>query len=70
MNKRVIAVFFALIMIFTNSNAAYAKNYHEDDVEKYIVEQMLAANILGMSMSIVTSGSEVYSASILHLILK
>ena len=63
MNKRVIAVFFALIMIFTNSNAAYAKNYHEDDIEKYIVEQMLAADIPGMSMSIVTSGREVYSAS-------
>ena len=37
--------------------------YHESDIEKYIMGQLSNAKIPGGSVSIVTSGKEVYSAS-------
>ena len=63
MNKKIIALFTALLLMVSSGITVYAKNYHEDDIEKYVTEQMLAANIPGMSMSIVSSGKEVYSAA-------
>lgn len=62
--KRKIAALIIMFMVVLNvDNIAYAKNYHEADVENYIMEQMSASKIPGMSISIVTSGREIYSAA-------
>lgn len=63
MKKKILAFIMALILIGVSVSTVYAKNYHEDNIEEYVVKQMIAAKIPGMSMSIVSSGHEVYSAS-------
>ena len=63
MKKKILAFIMALMLIGVSVSTVYAKNYHEDNIEEYVVKQMIAAKIPGMSMSIVSSGHEVYSAS-------
>lgn len=40
-----------------------AAGYHEYDIEDYVVEEMDAANIPGISMSVVSDEKEIYSAA-------
>lgn len=63
MKKKLLAFIMALMLLGVSVSTVYAKKYHEDKIEEYVVKQMLAAKIPGMSMSIVSSGQEVYSAS-------
>ena len=65
--KRIIAVILACVMVavaivipFSTSQAA---GYHEYDMEDYVVREMDAANIMGISMSVVSDEKEIYSAA-------
>lgn len=63
MNKRVLTGILAIILLFSGAIKAKAVSYHEGDAEEYIINQLGAANIPGMSVSIVTSQKEIYSAA-------
>lgn len=63
MKKRFLSVMLALILSLSFVSSAFAMNYHENDIEKYIIGQLSNAKIPGGEVSIVTSGKEVYSAS-------
>jgi len=64
MNKRVLTGILAVLLFlagFVRADAAV--NYHEGEVEEYLIEQLAAANIPGGSLSIVTSQKEIYSVA-------
>lgn len=65
--KRVIAVFLACVMmtavIVLPFSTARAAGYHEYDMEDYVMREMDAANIMGISMSVVSDEKEIYSAA-------
>ena len=63
MNKRVLTGILAIILLFSGAIKARALSYHEGDAEEYIINQLGAANVPGMSVSIVTSQKEIYSAA-------
>lgn len=63
MNKRVLTGILAIILLFSGAIKAKAVSYHEGDAEEYIINQLGAANVPGMSVSIVTSQKEIYSAA-------
>lgn len=64
MNKRVFASILAIMLFFSGFiKVGATTRYHEVEVEEYIIKQLAAANIPGVSLSIVTSQKEVYSAS-------
>ncbi|HBA97070.1 MAG TPA: hypothetical protein DCZ23_03080 [Lachnospiraceae bacterium] len=64
MNKRVLTGILAIILFFSGFiRAGAATSYHEGEVEEYIIEQLAAAHIPGVSLSIVTSQKEIYSAA-------
>ncbi len=63
MNKRLLAVLLVIFVFFTEGIKVSAASYHEGEVEEYVLHQLASANIPGMSMSIVTSQKEVYSAA-------
>lgn len=63
MNKRVLAGVLALLLFMAGFVRAGAANYHEGDVEEYVMQQLSAANIPGVSLSIVTSQKEIYSVA-------
>ncbi len=63
MNKRVLAVVLSLLLFMAGFVRAGAVNYHEGDVEEYVMQQLSAANIPGISLSIVTSQKEIYSVA-------
>ena len=63
MNKRLLAVILVVFLFFTEGIKVSAASYHEGEVEEYVLHQLASANIPGMSMSIVTSQKEVYSAA-------
>lgn len=63
MNKRVLAGVLALLLFMAGFVRAGAVNYHEGDVEEYVMQQLSAANIPGVSLSITTSQKEIYSVA-------
>lgn len=66
MRKKLIALMlsFVCIMSVLYSNIdVQAKVIHETDLEDYIMEEMSAANILGMGISIVSADKELYCAA-------
>ena len=63
MQKKILTFLMAVLLSFSFVITASAANYHESDIEKYIMGQLLNAKIPGGSISIVTSSKEVYSAS-------
>ncbi len=63
MNKRVLTVVLAVLLFMTGFVRAGAASYHEGEVEEYILQQLAAANIPGVSLSIVTSQKEIYSVA-------
>ena len=63
MNKRVLTGILTIILLFSGAIKAKAVSYHEGDAEEYIINQLGAANVPGMSVSIVTSQKEIYSAA-------
>ncbi len=63
MQKRILAIMLAFMLSLSFVTTASAMGYHESDIEKYIMGQLSNAKIPGGSISIVTSGKEVYSAS-------
>lgn len=64
MKKRFLSFVLALIISLSFVSNAFAISYHENDIEKYILGQLSNAKIPGGEVSIVTSGKEVYSASL------
>lgn len=64
MNKRVLTGILAIILFFSCFIRAYAvTSYHEGEVEEYVIKQLAAAHIPGVSLSIVTSQKEIYSVA-------
>lgn len=63
MQKKVLTIMLAFVLSLSFVTTASAMGYHESDIEKYIMGQLSNAKIPGGSVSIVTSGKEVYSAS-------
>lgn len=63
MNKRVFTGVLAVLLFITVFARAGAASYHEGDVEEYVMQQLAAANIPGVSLSIVTSQKEIYSVA-------
>lgn len=63
MQKKVLTFMLAFVLSLSFVTTASAMGYHESDIEKYIMGQLSNAKIPGGSVSIVTSGKEVYSAS-------
>lgn len=63
MNKRVLTGLFAILLFMAGFVRAGAVSYHEGDVEEYVLQQLAAANIPGVSLSIVTSQKEIYSVA-------
>ncbi|MCI8377146.1 MAG: serine hydrolase [Lachnospiraceae bacterium] len=55
--------FVCFLSVFSNSSAVQARVIHETDLENYIMEEMSAANILGMGISIVSADKELYCAA-------
>ena len=51
MNKRVLTGILAIILLFSGAIKARALSYHEGDAEEYIINQLGAANVPGMSVS-------------------
>lgn len=63
MQKKILTFMLAFVLSLSFVTTASAMGYHESDIEKYIMGQLSNAKIPGGSVSIVTSGKEVYSAS-------
>lgn len=63
MNKRVLTGVLAVLLFIAGFARAGAASYHEGDVEEYVMQQLAAANIPGVSLSIVTSQKEIYSVA-------
>lgn len=64
MNKRVLTGILAIILSFSCFvRAGAATSYHEEEVEEYVIRQLAAAHIPGVSLSIVTSQKEIYSVA-------
>ncbi len=64
MNKRVLIGILAIILFFSRFiRIDAATSYHEGEVEEYVIKQLSAANIPGVSLSIVTSQNEIYSVA-------
>lgn len=63
MQKKVLTFMLAFVLSLSFVTTASAMGYHESDIEKNIMGQLSNAKIPGGSVSIVTSGKEVYSAS-------
>ena len=63
MQKKGLTFMLAFVLSLSFVTTASAMGYHESDIEKYIMGQLSNAKIPGGSVSIVTSGKEVYSAS-------
>ena len=63
MQKKVLTFMLAFVLSLSFVTTASAMGCHESDIEKYIMGQLSNAKIPGGSVSIVTSGKEVYSAS-------
>lgn len=63
MNKRVLTVVLAVLLFMAGFARAGAASYHEGDIEEYVMQQLAAANIPGVSLSIVTSQKEIYSVA-------
>lgn len=65
--KRIITVFLVFVMMASSIVApfftAQAAGYHEYDMENYVVREMDAGNIMGISMSVVSDEKEIYSAA-------
>ncbi len=65
--KRAIAGILAFTLVtaaaLTNVVVTQATGYHEYDMEDYVMREMKAANIPGISMSIVSDEKEIYSAA-------
>lgn len=65
--KRIIAGFLVCVMvaaiIVMPFSTAQAAGYHEYDMENYVMREMDAANIMGISMSVVSDEKEIYSAA-------
>lgn len=65
--KKLLAGFTAAVLavtaVFSGGLAAQAAGYHEYDVEKYVMEELSAASIPGVSISIVSDQKEIYSAT-------
>lgn len=57
-----IACLCAVSMLLTGT-VSHAEVIHETDLEKYILEEMSAAHVLGMSISIVNPNKELYCAA-------
>lgn len=55
--------FVCFLSVFSNGSAVQARVIHETDLENYIMEEMSAANILGMGISIVSADKELYCAA-------
>ena len=64
MNKRVLTGILAIILFFSCFvRVSAVTSYHEEEVEEYVIRQLAAAHIPGVSLSIVTSQKEIYSAA-------
>ncbi|MDE6851053.1 MAG: beta-lactamase family protein [Lachnospiraceae bacterium] len=65
--KRFVAGFLACVVVMTvvvvPVISVQAAGYHEYDMEDYVVQEMDAANIMGISMSVVSDEKEIYSAA-------
>lgn len=55
--------FVCFMSVFCSGSAVQARVIHETDLEDYIMEEMSAANILGMGISIVSADKELYCAA-------
>lgn len=64
MKRKIFIVMTAFMLLLASvSERVSAVNYHEDEIEEYLLGSLVAANIPGMSLSIVSSEREVYSAA-------
>lgn len=66
MRKKVMALVMALtcaVSVLGSSVSTKATVIHETELEKYIMEEMNSANILGMGISIVSPDKELYCAA-------
>lgn len=66
MRKKMMAVMTALlcaVSVFCTSIETKADSISENELESYIMEEMSAANILGMGISIVSAEKELYCAA-------
>lgn len=65
--KRLVAGFLACVIAVTvvavPAATVQAAGYHEYDMEDYVIQEMDAANIMGISMSVVSDEKEIYSAA-------
>ncbi len=65
--KRIIVGFLTYVMVMAAvmvpAAGVQAAGYHEYDMEDYVVREMDAANIMGISMSVVSDEKEIYSAA-------
>ncbi len=65
--RKILAGMAACVMmvssLWTGATVTQAAGYHEYDVEKYIMQELSAASIPGVSVSIVSDQKEVYSAT-------
>lgn len=65
--KRILAGFLSCVLILSAfllpTATACAAGYHEYDMEEYVLQEMDAANIMGISMSVVSDEKEIYSAA-------
>lgn len=65
--KRIIAAFLVCVMVTAAMVAPFstvqAAGYHEYDMEDYVIQGKDAANIMGISMSVVSDEKEIYSAA-------
>lgn len=59
----VTAVALTVATVFSGVSTVQAAGYHEYDVEKYVMSQLSAASVPGVSVSIVSDQKEIYSAT-------
>ena len=57
------AVALTVATVFSGVSTVQAAGYHEYDVEKYVMNQLSAASVPGVSVSIVSDQKEIYSAT-------
>lgn len=57
------AVALTVATVFSGVSTVQAGGYHEYDVEKYVMNQLSAASVPGVSVSIVSDQKEIYSAT-------
>lgn len=58
------ALLLSMTVFFSGFVVAQASGYHEYEIEEYVMKELSAANVPGVSVSIVSDEKEIYSAAI------